>query len=63
LQAFSLTPAEARLASLMASGMSLEDAAEKLTIARQTARTQLKAIFMKTGTHRQSQLVALLSRL
>jgi len=47
----------------MASGMSLEDAAEKLTIARQTARTQLKAIFMKTGTHRQSQLVALLSRL
>ena len=63
LQAFSLTPAEAKLASLMASGMSLESAAEKLKIARHTARTQLKAIFIKTGTHRQSQLVALLSRL
>ena len=32
-------------------------------IARVTVRNQIKAIFAKTGTHRQSELVALLSRL
>jgi DNA-binding CsgD family transcriptional regulator/PAS domain-containing protein len=62
-QTFGLSPAEARLASLMATGASPEQAAEQLGIARETARTQLKAVFTKTGTHRQSELVALLSRL
>jgi DNA-binding CsgD family transcriptional regulator len=60
--AFRLTPAEARLASLIAEGRSPEDAAEELRIARATARNQLKAIFAKTATRRQSELVALLSR-
>lgn len=60
---FALTPAEARLASLMAEGVSLEQAAEEIGIARATARNQLKAVFAKTGAHRQSELVALLARL
>lgn len=60
---FGLTPAEAKLASLMAEGLSLEKAAEELKIARETARNQLKAVFAKTATHRQGELVALLSRL
>lgn len=60
---FLLTPAEARLAALVAAGASLEAAAEELAVKRETARNQLKAIFAKTGTHRQGQLVALLSTL
>ncbi len=62
-KAFGLTPAEARLASIIAEGVSPEHAAEELGIARVTARNQLRAIFSKTATHRQGELVALLSRL
>jgi DNA-binding CsgD family transcriptional regulator len=62
-QVFGLTPAEARLAALIATGASPAEAAERLAISRETARTQLKAILSKTDTHRQSALVALLARL
>lgn len=62
-QAFGLSPAEARIASLIVTGMSPEQAAEQLGIARETARNQLKAVFAKTDTHRQGQLIALLSQL
>jgi DNA-binding CsgD family transcriptional regulator len=57
-----LRPAEAKLAALIASGISLEAAAERLGVARDTARNQLKAVFTKTDTHRQAELVALLAR-
>src|SRR5262245_29095508 len=60
---FGLTPAEAKLASLMTEGISVEQAAEALEISRETARNQLKAVFAKTSTHRQGELVALLSGL
>jgi DNA-binding CsgD family transcriptional regulator len=60
---FGLTGAEARLASLLASGAALDEIAGQLGIARETARHQLKAVFGKTETHRQAELVALLSQL
>ena len=60
---FGLTAAEAKLASLIGAGESIECAAERLGISSHTARTQLKAVFGKTSTHRQGELVALLSRL
>ncbi|HJU09576.1 MAG TPA: helix-turn-helix transcriptional regulator [Candidatus Binataceae bacterium] len=60
---FGLSPAETRLACIVASGLSTEQAAEELGITRATARNQLKAVFAKTDTHRQSELVALLARL
>jgi DNA-binding CsgD family transcriptional regulator len=60
---FGLTAAEAKLASLLAGGATLEQAAEQIGIARATARNQLKAVFAKTDTHRQSQLVAVLANL
>jgi DNA-binding CsgD family transcriptional regulator len=60
--AFGLTPAESRLASIIAAGGNPERAAEELKIAKATARNHLKAIFAKTATRRQSELVALLSR-
>ncbi len=60
---FALTPAEARLAAALASGAMIDKAAEALCITRETARTRLKAIFAKTGTSRQAELVAVLSPL
>jgi DNA-binding CsgD family transcriptional regulator len=62
-QAFGLSPAETRLAALIATGLSPERAAEQLGVTRETVRTQLKAIFAKTGTSRQAELVALAGRL
>jgi DNA-binding CsgD family transcriptional regulator len=60
---FGLTPAEARLATRLLSEDPIELAADKLGIAYETARNLLKSIFQKTDTHRQGQLVSLLSRM
>lgn len=57
---FQLTRMEARLATALASGGSLTEAADRLGIAHNTARAHLRAIFAKTGARRQSQLVHLL---
>lgn len=57
---FRLTPSEAKVASIIARGASPQIAARELKISRETARNQLKSVFAKTDTHRQSELVALL---
>ena len=57
---YSLTPAEALLAGLLASGEDLKRAAETLRVSMNTVRTQLKKVFEKTGTRRQAELVRLL---
>lgn len=57
---FDLTPAEVRLASSLAKGHSLTHASEQGGIKLSTARSYLESIFRKTGTHQQSELVALL---
>jgi len=57
---FDLTPAEVRLATALAAGQSLQQAAVASAITPRSARTYLDRIFRKTGTHQQSQLVALL---
>jgi DNA-binding CsgD family transcriptional regulator len=62
-KAYGLSPAEARLAARIATGSSLEDVADELGLALSTARNQLKSVFAKTDTHRQGELVALLSKL
>ena len=59
---FQLTAAEARLASSLAAGEGIDAASARLAIGRETARTQLRAIFAKTGTRGQAELTALLSR-
>jgi DNA-binding CsgD family transcriptional regulator len=59
---FGLSPAEARLASIIAEGRNPEHAAKELGIRTATVRNQLKSIFSKTSTCRQSELVALLLR-
>lgn len=60
---FRLTEAEAKLATLLAVGESLEKVADQFGIAKETARSQLKSIFAKTGVHRQAELVAVLAKL
>jgi DNA-binding CsgD family transcriptional regulator len=57
---FDLTPAEARLAAALSQGRPLKEAAARSNITVKTGRTYLERIFAKTGTHQQSQLVALL---
>jgi DNA-binding CsgD family transcriptional regulator len=57
---FHLTPSEAKLACIIARGAPPDIAARELKISRETARNQLKSVFAKTDTHRQSELVALL---
>jgi DNA-binding CsgD family transcriptional regulator len=57
---FGLTPAEANLASVLMTGKSLDEARDELQISLNTAKTQLKAIFSKTSTSRQAELLRLL---
>ena len=59
---FGFTPAEARLAARLAGGGALQDIADALEISLWTARNQLKSLFSKTETNRQTELVALLWR-
>jgi DNA-binding CsgD family transcriptional regulator len=54
---FGLTAAEARLAVAIAAGTTLEEHAASQHVTVHTVRSQLKAVFDKTGTHRQAQLV------
>jgi DNA-binding CsgD family transcriptional regulator len=58
-----LTLAEARVAALVGSGLAPREAAAKLGIAEETARTALKRVFAKVGVSRQSELTALLAKL
>jgi len=56
---YELTETESRVAWQLASGDSLEQAADRLGIAHSTVRHHLERIFAKTGAHRQSDLVRL----
>lgn len=57
---YGLSRVEARLAHHIALGKTIEEAAAAMRIKVPTARTYLKHIFTKTGTHRQIDLVRLL---
>jgi DNA-binding CsgD family transcriptional regulator len=60
---FLLTPAEIRLARHLSRGENLSDIAEAIGVAIGTLRVQLKMLFIKTGTRRQGELIALLAHL
>jgi DNA-binding CsgD family transcriptional regulator/PAS domain-containing protein len=59
---FQLTRMEANLAAALADGSSLVQAANRLGIAHNTARSHLRSTFAKTGARRQSQLVRLIQQ-
>ncbi|OHV81788.1 helix-turn-helix transcriptional regulator [Ensifer sp. LCM 4579] len=60
---FGLTRAETRVAASLAAGNELSQAAGALGISSGTARNHLKAIFAKTETHRQRELISLIHRI
>jgi DNA-binding CsgD family transcriptional regulator len=62
-QVFGLTKSEARLASHLMCGQCLEEIAAATGVSLGTVRSQIKAVFAKTHTHRQAELVGLLTRL
>lgn len=59
---YSLTPAEARVTSLLVQGRSMEDVASQLGVSLETIRTHVRRVFSKTGTNRQGELIALVLR-
>ncbi|MBL0206781.1 MAG: helix-turn-helix transcriptional regulator [Propionivibrio sp.] len=61
-EVFELTPREAALAAHLAYGRDLDAAAAAMGIGLGTVRNHLKAIFAKTVTRRQGELVSLLLR-
>ncbi|WP_143130444.1 helix-turn-helix transcriptional regulator [Paraburkholderia sartisoli] len=61
--AFDLTPAECRVAHFLAGGMSPKEIATRIGVQHDTVRKQLQAIYQKTATNRQPDLVRLLLHL
>lgn len=57
---YHLTRAKAAMASRIAAGMNLKQAAGDLRIAPTTARLHLQRVMAKTGAHRQGDLIRLL---
>jgi DNA-binding CsgD family transcriptional regulator len=60
---FDLSPSEIRTANGLLAGATIVELAESLGLSKETIRTQVKAVFAKTGTARQSDLVSLLSNI
>jgi DNA-binding CsgD family transcriptional regulator len=60
---FDLTPREIAVATALARGHDLVETADSLGITPGTVRNHLKAVFLKTHTHRQSELVSLILRI
>ncbi len=57
---FRFTRTQARLAEMLCQGMRPTHAAEQLGVKISTVRTHVGEMYLKTGTHSQAQLVALL---
>ncbi|HKU86935.1 MAG TPA: helix-turn-helix transcriptional regulator [Casimicrobiaceae bacterium] len=60
---FGLTPAECRLARALVNGDPPKRIADRFALSENTIRTQIKALYAKTGTRGLASLTALLSRL
>jgi DNA-binding CsgD family transcriptional regulator len=60
---FDLSPAEARLAAALTSGVTLAEIAARNAVSISTLRSQLRSILAKTGARRQAELMQLLAGL
>ena len=60
---FGLTRREAALASVLSTGKPIDEAADDIGMAYETARSHLRRIFDKTETSRQTELMMVLARL
>lgn len=63
MKAYRLTAAEAKFCALLVGGATVKVAAESLEITEGTARQRLKAVFSKTSTNKQGELLLALSRI
>ena len=61
-QLHGLSRVESRLIGNLICGMTITEAAAEMRIKIDTARAYLKQVFAKTGTHRQTELVSLMTR-
>ena len=59
-QLFGLSPAEAQVACALAAGANLEEIALQRGVKMTTIKTQIQAVFRKTGTESQHDLTRLL---
>ncbi len=55
---YRLTPAEREIAGLVAEGLSTDDIAERRQAARETIRSQVKAIYFKTASSNRAEFLA-----
>lgn len=60
-QCYDFSPSEAKLATALLRGQTPNDYAQRRGISNNTVKTQLKQVLAKTGTHRQSELMQLLT--
>jgi DNA-binding CsgD family transcriptional regulator len=63
MDAFGLTPAEARVALAASSGAAIPVVAMSLQLSQNTIKTHLRKIYAKTGTSRQAELARLIASL
>jgi DNA-binding CsgD family transcriptional regulator len=61
VDAYGLTPAEARIALAASSGLTIPETAHRLGLSPNTVKTHLRKIFAKTGTNRQAELARLIA--
>jgi DNA-binding CsgD family transcriptional regulator len=61
VDAYRLTPAEARVALCAASGATIPETAHRLNVSPNTVKTHLRKVFAKTGTSRQTELARLMA--
>lgn len=61
VQCYGLSPAEAKLATALLRGQTPNDYAQMQSVSSNTIKTQLKQVLAKTGTHRQAELIQLLT--
>jgi DNA-binding CsgD family transcriptional regulator len=60
---FNLSPAEAEVAIALGTGAAIDHVARERGVKRNTLRCQLASIMERTGTHRQGELVALITQI
>lgn len=60
IELFGLTPTEARVAGALANSARATDVAAELGVSQTTIAFHMRNLFLKTGTHRQADLIALI---